>query len=48
MHKLPRQRQLESLHPIPTTKKPYMVRGMADTVLYLTQAQAASHVELIP
>lgn len=44
----PKQRQLMPLQAIPTTKKPYLVRGMADTVLHLTAAQVANRDDLIP
>ncbi|GAB3760344.1 hypothetical protein [Spirosoma pomorum] len=45
---LPRQRRLTPVMPIPVSKKPYLVRGTPDTILYLTPEQAASRIDLIP
>ncbi|MFD2573230.1 hypothetical protein ACFSUS_21485 [Spirosoma soli] len=43
-----RQRQLVPLQPIPADKKPYIVRDMPDTIVYLTPDQAANRFDLIP
>lgn len=37
-----------ALQPIPADRQPYLVRGIPSTVLYLTSAQAADRVDLIP
>ncbi|WP_240163947.1 hypothetical protein [Spirosoma taeanense] len=43
-----KQRQSIPLQPIPADKKPYLIRGEADTLVYLTGAQAANRFDLIP
>lgn len=44
-HKL---RQNVPVRPIQADKKPYLVRGMPRTVMYLTSGQAAKRLDLIP
>jgi len=52
MYKSPRELQRERLSAGLQTqnkdKKPYLVRGMPDTVLYLTPHQASLRDDLIP
>ncbi|WP_338870698.1 hypothetical protein WBJ53_23450 [Spirosoma sp. SC4-14] len=44
----PKMRKSVALEPIPTDKKPYLVRGMPGTILYMTLEQATKRDDLIP
>ena len=43
-----KERQQAARELIEATKKPYLVRDMPRTVLYLTPEQAAKRIDLIP
>ncbi|GAB3333992.1 hypothetical protein GCM10027299_41940 [Larkinella ripae] len=43
-----KQRRNVTLRPIPSDKMPYLVRGMASTLLHLTYEQAGKRTDLIP
>ena len=43
-----KQRPKVLLRQIPAEKKPYVVRGMSQTILHLTDAHAAKRFDLIP
>lgn len=43
-----KERQQAAHHQLEASKKPYMVRDMPRTVLYLTAEQAAKREDLIP
>lgn len=48
MQFVPKKRPLVSLKAIPSNKRPYLVRGLPGTVLYLNADQAANRLDLIP
>ena len=43
-----KERQLVAHQEMEASKKPYMVRDMPRTILYLTTEQAAKRMDLIP
>lgn len=43
-----KERQLAAHQAAEASKRPYLVRGMPNTVLYLTENQATKRTDLIP